>query len=203
MKARTHHKTQTDQHGHNYQCEARRRGRPRRRGQCLPLRPPGRRAGASGPNPFVRHRPICSRPRGQSRATSGLLGLGLELAADVLDMGVDGSLVRFKGNAMDRLEQLSAGEDPARLASEGMKEIEFGGSKNRWSCRRCRTSRRGTSRVRAPALMISAPEPGCVRSPEDRPNPRHQFFGAERFDDVIVGSRVRDRPPGRPRRRGQ
>src|SRR4029453_6151706 len=42
----------------------------------------------------------------------------LELAPDVLDVGVDGPLVRLERHAGDRGEQLRPREDPARLGSE-------------------------------------------------------------------------------------
>ena len=50
----------------------------------------------------------------------------LELAADVLDVGVDCPLVRFEGNPVKSIEQLRAGEDPARLGGQGRQQLELG-----------------------------------------------------------------------------
>src|SRR5262245_10887266 len=42
--------------------------------------------------------------------------VGLDLAAQVLDVGVDGALVGLERDPVEGVEQLSAGEDAARLA---------------------------------------------------------------------------------------
>lgn len=56
-----------------------------------------------------------------------MLRLRFQLAAEILDMGIDCPFVGLERHAMDGFEQLSSREDPARLASESMEQIEFGG----------------------------------------------------------------------------
>src|SRR4029079_9829275 len=53
--------------------------------------------------------------------------LGLELAPDVLDVGVDRPLVRLERDPVDGVEQLGAGEDPAGLGGERREELELRG----------------------------------------------------------------------------
>src|ERR1700709_2930826 len=52
---------------------------------------------------------------------------GLELAADVLHMAVDGAIVRLGVGAARGVEQLGAGEDPAGVAGESGEDLELGG----------------------------------------------------------------------------
>ena len=52
--------------------------------------------------------------------------IGLELAAQVLDVAVDRPLVRLQAEAVDGIEQLAPGEDAARLAGQRRQELEFG-----------------------------------------------------------------------------
>src|SRR5439155_18257010 len=49
----------------------------------------------------------------------------LELPADVLDVRVDGPLVRLEGHPVDRVEELGPGEDPAGRAGERGEQLEF------------------------------------------------------------------------------
>src|SRR5437879_12102879 len=56
-------------------------------------------------------------------------GVGFDLAPDVLDVRVDGALVRLHGDTPHRLEQLAAGEDPTRLARHDRQQLKFGGCK--------------------------------------------------------------------------
>ncbi len=51
--------------------------------------------------------------------------VALDLAANVLDVRVDGALVRFHGHAVDRVEQLGASEDAARLARHVKEQLEL------------------------------------------------------------------------------
>src|SRR5262245_39386999 len=53
--------------------------------------------------------------------------LRLELAANVLDVGVDRPLVRLEGDAVDRVEELGPGEDPAGLRRERRQQLELRG----------------------------------------------------------------------------
>src|SRR5207244_5564744 len=55
-----------------------------------------------------------------------LARVGLELAADVLHVRVDRALVRLEGDAVDRVEELRAGEHTTRRSSERREELEFG-----------------------------------------------------------------------------
>src|SRR6266542_2726770 len=51
--------------------------------------------------------------------------LRLELATDVLHMGVDRALVRLEGDAMHRIEELGAREHASRLAGHRGEELEL------------------------------------------------------------------------------
>ena len=55
-----------------------------------------------------------------------LARIGLDLAADVLDVRVDGALIRFEGDAVQRIEQLPAREDAPRLARQCGEQLKFG-----------------------------------------------------------------------------
>src|SRR5437879_938325 len=57
---------------------------------------------------------------------AGIVGLRLDLPAQVLDVGIDGAFVRFDGHAMNRAEQLGARKDAPRLASHGRQQLELG-----------------------------------------------------------------------------
>ena len=65
----------------------------------LAARPQRRRRHASVA--LVRHRPAGSRRRTPSAGSADRAGIGLDLAADVLDVGVDRPLVRLEGDAVD------------------------------------------------------------------------------------------------------
>src|SRR2546429_9948785 len=51
----------------------------------------------------------------------------LHLAAKVLDVGIDGTLVRLERDPANRAQQLSPAEDAARLARHGRHQLELGG----------------------------------------------------------------------------
>src|SRR6185503_18173698 len=53
-------------------------------------------------------------------------GVRLELAADVLDVRVDGALVALEGHAVHRVEKLGAGEDAAGLSGHRHEDLELG-----------------------------------------------------------------------------
>jgi hypothetical protein len=46
-------------------------------------------------------------------------GVGLDLPAQVLDVGIDGALEALVVVALDVVDQLEAGVDPARVAGQG------------------------------------------------------------------------------------
>jgi len=51
--------------------------------------------------------------------------IGLELVADVLHVGVDGTLIRFERDSVHRIEKLRAREHSARLAGHRGDELEL------------------------------------------------------------------------------
>ena len=53
--------------------------------------------------------------------------LGFDLAAQVLDVGVDGPSAGVDGDAVDRLEQLAAGEHPSWCGGHVRQEVELRG----------------------------------------------------------------------------
>src|SRR5207244_5392114 len=52
--------------------------------------------------------------------------VGLDLAADVLDVGVDRALVRLERHAAHRIQQLRAREHAARLPRQGREPLKLG-----------------------------------------------------------------------------
>ena len=52
--------------------------------------------------------------------------VGLDLAAQVLDVRVDGALVRVEGDAVERVEELGTGEDPAGPCGHRGQQPELG-----------------------------------------------------------------------------
>ena len=46
---------------------------------------------------------------------------------DIFDVRVDGALVGLEGHAVQRVQQLGAGENPTRRAGEGREERELAG----------------------------------------------------------------------------
>src|SRR5258708_10388404 len=49
--------------------------------------------------------------------------VGLDLAPDVLDVSVDSALIRLERHAAHRIQQLRAGEHPARFARPGSEQL--------------------------------------------------------------------------------
>ena len=78
------------------------------------------------PQPRFLIRRICSPSPYTVRMYCGLRGSRLDLPADVLDVRVDGALEGVDVGAADRVEQLRAREDAARLACKRGEELEFG-----------------------------------------------------------------------------
>ena len=123
---------------------------PRRRVLGQLAAPASRRSGASAASP----RASPGRGRAASRAlvreavadavdrqqVARRARVGLELAPDVLDVGVDRPLVRLERDAVDGVEELGPGEDPAGLGGERREELELG-----------RVSARPAGRRRRPA----------------------------------------------------
>src|SRR2546427_12906714 len=55
-----------------------------------------------------------------------IVRIRLHLAAQVLDVGVDGALVRLERDPANGTQQLSAAEDPPRLTRHGRQQLELG-----------------------------------------------------------------------------
>ena len=96
-------------------------GRPRHGG-----RPGGGPGSGPGASVMWSVRRTGSRRRRRSGRRRGGVRIRLELAADVLHVGVDRALVRLEGHAVDGVEQLRPGEDPAGLAGERREQRELG-----------------------------------------------------------------------------
>src|SRR5918995_7283172 len=58
---------------------------------------------------------------------AGLARLRLDLAAQVLDVGVDRPLIRLEGDAVQHVEQLSPREDASRLPGHRGQQLELAG----------------------------------------------------------------------------
>src|SRR5262245_32877269 len=69
--------------------------------------------------------PVADAVDGQDVA--GGAGLGLDLAADVLHVGIDRALVGLDRHAVHRVEQLPAGEHASGFGDQGGQELELGG----------------------------------------------------------------------------
>ena len=113
-------------------------GRARRTGHALGLR-------ERVPDAVDRH----ARSRGAA-------GIRLELATEVLHVAVDRPLVRLEAEAVDRVEELAAGEDPARLARQRREEVELGRRQRHGAARRRRPDGGARSTSRSPATSRSA-----------------------------------------------
>src|SRR2546426_7861477 len=73
--------------------------------------------------PWVREPVTDAKHRQQ---VAWIMRIRLHLAAKVLDVGVDGALVRLERNPANRTQKLSATEDTSRLARHGRQELELG-----------------------------------------------------------------------------
>jgi hypothetical protein len=110
----------------------------------------------------------------------------LDLATDVLDVRIDGSLVRFDGDPVDGIEQLGAREHATRLARHMQQELELGCGQHDVAAIDQHLHPRGiegyrladTDDIVAGGRRLDAPHHGA--------NPRHQLAGAERLGHVVV-----------------
>jgi hypothetical protein len=122
--------------------------------------------------------------------------LGLDLAAEVLHVSVDRALVRFDRDAVQCIQQLPAREDAPRLSDERRQELELGGREVDGS-----TAHAGTH-LRQVDLDVAGPEDlgaggASSRPAEHRSHARHQLFGTEGFDQVVIGAELEaDDPVG-------
>ena len=62
-----------------------------------------------------------------SENVAGLAGIGLDLAAQVLDMGIDGPVVAGVSHVIDQVYELRPGEGAAGVAGQNGQQIELGG----------------------------------------------------------------------------
>ena len=104
--------------------------------------------------------------------------VGLDLAADVLDVGVDRPLVRLEGHAVDRVEQLRAREDAPGLARQRRQQLELGGGQLDSRGRRRSAACAAVSSSRSPARTSSASACAAVGSPQ---------HGAHAGDELAAG----------------
>ena len=126
-----------------------------------------------------------------------MAGGGLDLLAQVLDVGVDRPLVGLEGDAVDRVQELAAGEHPARLADHGGQELELGrGELDRPAADRDPHAGKVDLDVGDPRHL--RPAGRCrLGPPQDGPDPGHELLGAERLDHVVVGAKLQaDDPVG-------
>ena len=54
------------------------------------------------------------------------MGIALQLAAQIFDMGVNGALIGLKGDAVQRTQELGPAENPPRLSSHRRQQLELG-----------------------------------------------------------------------------
>ncbi len=119
----------------------------------------------------------------------------LELAADVLDVGVDRALVRLEGDAVDLVQQLRAREDPPGLAGHGRQERELGGGQLH------RLVASGDAHARHVQAQVPSPKELALSRTgmpaQDRAHAGHQLARAERLRDVVVRAELEaDDPVG-------
>ena len=119
-------------------------------------------------------------------------------------MRVDRALVGLDRDAVDGVQELRAGEDPAGLPDERGEELELG-----------RRELDGLAQDRHPHAphvdldVAGTKDVGTVRScgfaaAEHGADARDQFFRAERLDDVVVGAQLEpDDAVGLVRPRGE
>ena len=116
-------------------------------------------------------------------------GIGVDLAAEVADEGVDGALVAFVFVAAGPVDELVAGEYPARDAGQGGEEFPFGGGEAGGLAVRGDLVAGLVDEQLAAAvgrrLVTAAVTSGAA---EDGADPEHHFAGAERLGDVVIGA---------------
>ena len=112
-------------------------------------------------------------------------------------MGVDRPLVGLEGDAVDRVQELAAGEHPARLADHGRQELELGrGELDRPAADRDPHAGQVDLDVGDPQHLGAAGS-GRLGPPQHGPDPGHELLGAERLDHVVVGAQLQaDDPVG-------
>ena len=145
-----------------------------------------RRTGLSLPVP----RPCGSPPRRRSAGRRGRVRVVLDLAADVLDVGVDRSLVRLERHALDGVEQLRPREDPPRLARELEQQPELGRREIDAPVGDGRRASAATSSSTSPARTTLDGRVRALGPPQHRADARHELPGAERLGDVVVGAEL-------------
>ncbi len=109
----------------------------------------------------------------------------LDLSPDVLHVRVDGTLVRFECDAVDRVEELGPGEHATGLPSHGGEKLELG--------RRELGPPAGDGHAHAGQIELHVANPDQLgrgarhlRAPQHGTNAGDELLGAERLGDVVV-----------------
>src|SRR5881397_152133 len=114
-----------------------------------------------------------------------LARIGLELATDVLHVRVDGTFVRLERDAVHRVEQLRACEDPARRARERSEELELRRRELHGTRADAHAHARNVERDLARADDVAGIG-WPFGAPKDRADPRDELFRTERLRDVVI-----------------
>src|SRR5438093_12373914 len=118
-----------------------------------------------------------------------IVRIRLHLAAQVLDVGVDGALVRLERDPANGTQQLSAAEDPPRLPRHGRQQLELG--------RRQLDSAPGDRQLHAGHVELDVAGTnqiggltGGLAPAQHRANTGDELLGTEGFRQVVVRAQL-------------
>src|SRR5256885_5015352 len=119
---------------------------------------------------------------------AGIAAGVVQLAAQRLDVHVDGAIANDHVAAPDSVEDLAALEDPARAAQEERQQVELRAREREVVLANGRLAGARIQRELAGAERLLLRLSALRRPPQDRPDPRRDLARRERLEHVVVGA---------------